>query len=169
MFPNDPLILLVPGDLPLVKREHVDDFLGRCRLRSEADVYLAMVPRESFLPPYDQVHKYMSPFQDGTMCHGNLALISPGILHARRAMDHVEPLYQQRLSPLRAALAVGPGLGLLYLFGVHFFHRLRLESFARLASRHFGLKMLPIVVPYPEVAVDIDEVADYQVACQVLR
>jgi hypothetical protein len=167
LFPEDRHILLVPGDLPMLQSSMVVDFLRRCEALPPADVYLPMIAKEHFRPPFDGVRKYMSPFQDGLMCHGNLAVVSPGILSAQKAMDRVEPIYAQRLSPIRAALALGP-LGLVYLFGVHFFHRLSLERFAALASRHFGLRMLPVECSYPEVAVDIDEEADYRVACQVL-
>lgn len=168
MFPEDPMILLVPADLPMLRRELVDDFLQRCQASKPADLYLAMVPEGTFRPPYDRVKKYMSHFKDGVMCHGNLALLSPAILRNENVWEYIEPIYEQRLSPIRSALTLGPGLGLMYLLGVHLFHRLKLETFARLASRHFGLKLRPVVCPHPELAVDIDEAADYEVACAAL-
>lgn len=168
MFPDDPYVLLVPGDLPMLEKPMVEQFLALCRQRPRGDFYLAMVPEERFHPPFDRIRKYMSPFKDGVMCHGNLALVNPRVLEVREAMDRIDPVYQQRLSPVRSALAVGPGLGLVYMLGVHFFHRLKMETFARIAGRHFGLKLVPIVCPYPELAIDVDEPADYQVACEVL-
>ncbi len=169
MFPDDPYVLLVPGDLPMVQKPMVEQFLALCKQRPRGDFYLAMVPEERFHAPFNQIRKYMSPFKDGVMCHGNLALVNPDVLEVREAMDRIDPVYQQRLSPVRSAMALGPGLGLVYMLGVHFFHRLKMETFARIAGRHFGLKLVPIVCPYPELAIDVDEPADYEVACQVLR
>lgn len=168
MFPDDPYVLLVPGDLPMMKKPMVEQFLLLCQQRPRGDFYLAMVPEERFVPPFDQIRKYMSPFKDGVMCHGNLALVNPDVLQVREAMDRIDPVYQERLSPIRSAMALGPGLGLVYMLGVHFFHRLKMETFARIAGRHFGLKLIPIVCPYPELAIDVDEPADYRVACEVL-
>lgn len=168
LFPEEDYVLLVPGDLPMLRRPMVEQFLALCRQRPRGDFYLAMVPEERFVPPFDRIRKYMSPFKDGVMCHGNLALVNPDVLGVREAMDRIDPVYQQRLSPVRSALALGPGLGLVYMLGVHFFHRLKMETFARIAGRHFGLKLIPIVCPYPELAVDVDEEADYEVARSVL-
>jgi hypothetical protein len=40
---------------------------------------------------------------------------------------------------------------------------------SRSASRRFGLGLIPVILEHPEVAIDVDEVADYRfVKAQVL-
>ncbi len=167
-FPEEEYVLIVTADLPLLRSEMVDQFLSLCRSRPGGDFYLALVPRERFTGPFATIRKYFSHFADGSICHGNLALARPSILHNRAAMERVNGIYRNRLNPVSSAMALGLKLGLFYVLGVHFLHRLRLEQFTAALSQRFHTQMVGVLMSYPEVAVDVDEEADYRIACQVL-
>ncbi len=167
-FPAEEYVLIATADLPLLRSEMVEQFLTLCRARPGGDFYLALVPRERFTGPFAATRKYFSHFADGSICHGNLALARPSILQNRAAMERVNAIYRNRLNPVSSAMALGIKLGLVYVLGVHFLHRLRLEQFTEALSQRFHTKMIGIMMSYPEVAVDVDEEADYRIACQVL-
>jgi hypothetical protein len=59
-------------------------------------------------------------------------------------------------------------MGLAYVFGVHIFHALSLKRMAAIASSNFDIGFIPVPFPHPEVAVDVDEPSDYEIAKSVL-
>lgn len=171
LFQGRHQVLLVTADLPLLRAEMVDEFVRRCEeLRSPAEqsLHLSLVPEARFTGAFARCRKNMNRFRDVSLCHGNLAMVTPALLRNRKAMGRIDAIYAGRLSPIRSALAIGPVLGLAYVLGVHFFRILSLGSFARLLGWSFGVGMVPVLVPHPEVAVDIDESADWQIAGELL-
>lgn len=172
LFPEEERVVIVTADLPLVTGAILDDVVERCAAtptRYAESLHLALVPAERFTGVFARCLKNMNRFRDVALCHGNVALVSPALLRNRRAMDRVDAIYAARLSPIRSALAIGPVLGLAYVLGVHFFHLLTLDCFAKMLSRRFGIGMVPVLVPHPEVAVDIDEPADWDIAKEILE
>ena len=172
MFPESPMVALVTADLPLLRAEMVDEFIDACgRQRSDfADnLYLSVVPREHFTGEFAACAKNMNVFRDISICHGNLSLISPSLVRNDKAMSRLNALYAKRKSPIASAMAIGPKLGLAYIFGVHFFHLWRIDQLARMASNTFNLGLTPVVCPHPEVAVDVDEPADYQLVTAIFE
>jgi hypothetical protein len=103
-----------------------------------------------------------SRFRDITICHGNLALVTPGVVAKASAPGRLNALYAARKKPVSAALAVGWRVGLSYLLGVHFWHILTMREMSRIASRRFGIGLIPVILEHPEGAIDVDEAADYR-------
>lgn len=76
-------------------------------------------------------------------------------------MAVVQSLYKARKSSVRAALSFGPAVGLAFFIGVRLLHLVSLEQMARLVSRRIGTGMIPVVIEYPEITVDVDEPEDH--------
>ena len=171
VFPDSHMIALVTGDLPMLRSDMIDQFIDLCR-ESDSDytdnLFLSVVPEEHFTGAFAACAKNMNKFRDTAICHGNLVLISPSIARNEKAMSRINALYAERKNPISSALAVGLGMGLAYVFGVHIFHALSLKQMAAIASNKFGLGFIPVPFPYPEVAVDVDEPSDYEIALSVL-
>ncbi|MBI3924153.1 MAG: nucleotidyltransferase family protein [Armatimonadetes bacterium] len=171
-FPDEDRVLLCTADLPMLRGEMVDRFLEDCpddRPGYRDHLFLSMVPAASFVGLFASCRKNFNRFRDVAVCHGNLALASPTILENREAMSRIDQIYAARTSPVASALAIGPALGLAYVLGVHFFPLLRLETFTAMLSRRFSIGMRAVFQRFPEIAVDIDEPADYHIAIEVLR
>jgi len=165
-------VLITTADLPLLTPEALQSFLEACaRTPTEfpENLYVSAVPREAFTGPFSQTKKAMNPFREGTLCHGNVMLVEPRCLDNAVATQRVNAMYAARKSALRSALALGLGIGLAYVFGVHFLHRLTVHQMARLASRRFHLGIVPVLVPRPELALDVDEPEDYALVLRVLE
>lgn len=165
-FSDYPVVLVIPSDLPLATPEAIGDFLDKCtrvETKYEANIIWSMVTEEDFTGFYvEEKKKGFNQFRDVSVCHGNLLLITPSLLKNRRFAARLEKIYNARKSSIRAALAVGPLLGLSYLLAVHVFRILTLSRFAKIASASFRVGLVPVIMHYPEVAVDIDEPRDYR-------
>lgn len=163
-FRDAQVVLVTTADLPLVTPGPISDFLNSCgaiEVGPGAHVFWSMVPEENFAGHYRKVRKGFNRFRDRSVCHGNLLLITPALLNDSRFLFRMERIYDARKSSIRAALAVGPRVGLSYLLGVHLFRLLSLDGFARIASAGFGVGLIPVVIHDPDIAVDIDEARDY--------
>ncbi|HMK48605.1 MAG TPA: nucleotidyltransferase family protein [Thermodesulfovibrionales bacterium] len=168
-FSDSPIVLFIPADLPLIRPATVIAFLRLCE-RTEtsyaAAMFWAMVPEKSFTGPFIRVTKGFNRFRDISVCHGNLFLITPSVLKNDRITSRIDAVYDARKSSIKAALEIGPAMGLSYLVGVHLFRVMTLNQTARSLSRHLGMGMIPVLLEYPEVAVDIDTSEDYAFALE---
>ena len=171
-FRESPIVLVIPSDLPLATSEAISAFLALCSCINttyQANIFWSMVPEQDFTARYTRVKKGFNRFKDLSICHGNLLLMTPSLLNNSRFITRIDHIYQARKSSIRAAAAVGPGIGLTYLFGVHLFRRLTLSRFAQLASADFHVGLIPVLLHYPEIAVDIDEARDYRFVMEELN
>jgi CTP:molybdopterin cytidylyltransferase MocA len=163
-FAASPMVMIVTADLPLLTTEAIADFLAGCaavELNYAENMFLAVVPERCFTGPYAAVPKAFNHFKDISICHGNLFLADPRLLGNTHATRRMNALYHARKNPISSALAVGLHVGLSYVLGVHMWHLLTLEHMAQIASRRFELGLIPVILQHPEVAVDVDEPADY--------
>lgn len=160
-----PAVLVIPSDLPLTKAAAIRDFLdkiGHLETEYETAIFWSLVRAEDFEGPYMNVKKGFNRFRDVSICHGNLLLMTPSLLKNRSFTSRMNSIYNARKSSVRAALAIGPLAGLVYLIGVHMLHALTLDQFAWIASAAFNIHLVPVAVHDPGIATDIDEPRDYQ-------
>jgi len=163
-FSDSPAVLLVPADLPLITPLSVIDFLEKCgsvETSYGSSIFWAMIPEESFRGPFSKVAKGYNRFRDIAVCHGNLFLATPSVLKNKKIVSRINAVYEVRKSSIKAALAVGFFIGMVYAGGVHFLRALTLNQTARMLSRHLAVEMIPVLLGHPEVAVDVDTPEDY--------
>lgn len=171
-FAGHPSALITTADLPLLTASVVDEFLDVCRDKNghpKADLQWAMIPREAFSGPFARVAKGFNRFRDVAVCHGNLILIDPAVLENFAANTPLEALYRARKSTLRTALNCGWKVASAYFFGVLLLRRLKLEDMARVVSRRFGVRIVPVLLPHPEAALDVDEPEDFRLVNDLLQ
>jgi GTP:adenosylcobinamide-phosphate guanylyltransferase len=162
---RSPIVLVTTSDLPLLSSLSVQDFLETCsrlETHAEASLFWSMVPEECFTGNYAQVNKGFNRFADVSVCHGNLLLLTPAIIDNKRFLSRMNRIYLARKSSIRAALAIGPVVGLTYLVGVHQLRILTMTGFSRIVSSAFGIGLIPVLMHDPDIAVDIDEPRDYR-------
>jgi molybdopterin-guanine dinucleotide biosynthesis protein A len=172
VFQDSDYVLVTAADLPLLTPGITDAFIDACAeapTSYAASLYLPVVRKEMFTGALAETRKAINHFRDGIYAHGNLVLVDPKILRTASALERMNAMYAARKSEVRSALALGLGVGLSYVIGVHLLHALTLQQMAGIASRRFGIGIVPVTVPFPETAIDVDEPADYQVVQHVLR
>ena len=170
-FADSPMVLLVTADIPLITPRAITDFLiasAAVETSYEHNLLLAVTPERSFTGAYAHIPKGFNRFRDVAICHGSLMLADPRLLQNTKATRRINSLYRNRKNPISSALAIGLHVGLTYVLGVHLWHLLTLEQMASIASRRFGLGLLPIVLDHPEVTIDVDEPEDYAFAAAQL-
>ncbi len=164
-------ILATTADLALLSSTIVDTFIDACAATPTVfgvNLFLSVVRKEDFTGPFGRVDKIMARFRDGTFCHGNMAMVQPTLLDDAVAMERINAVYAGRKGALSSALAFGARVGLAFVIGVSLLHVLTLRQMAAIASRRFHMGIVPVPVPYPEVALDVDEPADYRLVNEIL-
>ncbi len=170
-FKDSEHVLVTAADLPLLTPAVTDAFIDACAntpTKYAANLYLPVVRKERFTGVFAGVSKAINHFRDGIYAHGNLALVDPRVLRTATALDRINAMYAARKSEVRSALALGLRVGLSYVVGVHLLHALTLDRMAAIASRRFGVGLVPVTIASPEVAIDVDEPADYEVVKTLL-
>ncbi|MCR6545349.1 nucleotidyltransferase family protein [Dehalobacterium formicoaceticum] len=145
-------VLIATGDIPLLTREALDDFLKRCS-KKLADVYYPIVPKEANERIYPGIKRTYIRFKEGTFTGGNLFLVNPQVVAA--AAGKARAFVEKRKSPLALAQLVGWKFLIKFLF-----HTATLAETEALVSRIFGIKGGVIISPYPEVGIDVDKPSD---------
>ena len=159
-------VLFCNPDQPLLRPEMVEDFLQRA-LPAEGDLISSWVRQESLGPYTEGEHKF-ARFGDGSYAHGNLFLVRrdlPDLEHVRERLDRI---YQARKNNLRFAWELGPGLFARFLWAMIRGKLPSLQETLGIASDRFELKIAPVISPYPEIVLDIDEPEDYAAAVRYL-
>lgn len=159
-----PRVLFCNPDQPLLRTEMVDDFIERAAAHPEADLVSSWVRAESFGPYADVGEHKLACFGDGRYAHGNLFLAKKEFPDMAAVRSRLDRLYAARKNNLRFAWALGPSL-----FGRFLKSRITrclpsLEQTLEIGGREFGVTVVPVVSPYPEITLDIDEPEDYQAA-----
>ncbi len=170
-FQDRDLVLMVTADLPLLRGDLIDAFIDAAAgtpTPYRENAYIAVIHQKHFRGVFARSQKPMNHFRDGIYAHGNMLLAQPGFLRNGTAMERFNAMYAARKSELRSALALGLGVGLAYVIGVHFLHALTPGQLARIASRRFQMGIVTVPFPHPEVAQDVDNPEDYQLVQEIL-
>ena len=155
-LPASAPVLVTTADHPLLRAEIVEHFL-REAAGSDADVAVGLCGISAIRARFPSAHKTVLKFRDGGFCGCNLfAFLTPASRSVADAWRRVE---QQRKNPLRVIGQLGWPSVLRYLL-----RRLSLESALQELSLRMQVKIAPVILPFPEAAIDVDSIADQQLA-----
>lgn len=144
---TDP-ILVAASDVPLLTGQVVDEFLAACA-RQPADFHYAIVPKEAMDQQFPTAQKTYVTLSDGTFCGGNLMRFNPRVLD--RVRPFVERMIAARKKPWLMAQLFGWGLVMKMVS-----HQLSIADVVARATEVVGIKVQPVILPRPEVALDVD-------------
>lgn len=154
--PDAELILLATGDLPLLRPEGVDDFVRSCQ-GSRAEVSYPLVREDEFDRAFPGRHKFAAPLREGRFIGTNVVLVT------RRFILEEGPVIASTFARRKSIL------GMCSMFGWGFVLRLALRRLSvadleRRASAMLGTELQAMPVSRPEIAFDVDTVADLELA-----
>jgi len=158
-------LLLTAADHALLQPEWIDDFCVRAQEQASAtgaDVVVGLVEYSVVRKRFPHSRRTLLKFSDGACCGSNLFWLATE--NSRRVLElwsHFEALRKQ---PWKIARGIGLGVCIRYLLG-------RLSAAQALAalSQRTGAQVVYCKLTQPELAVDVDSVADLELAQQVLR
>lgn len=155
---SGPYVLLVTGDLPLLRAEMVDDFVARCeRCQEPQDVWYAVVERTAGESRYPGLRRTWVRMADGTFTGGNLAVVERHVVARARRM--LELAIAARKNPLALARLFGVGTLWRFVRG-----RLTVAEMEARVGHMLGIKGKAVITPHVEIGIDVDKPADLLLA-----
>jgi GTP:adenosylcobinamide-phosphate guanylyltransferase len=151
-LPSDQRVLIVATDIPLARAGHYDAFVSRAA-GDQWDVSYGYVRRDAHMAKYPAVRHTWARLRDGTICGSGVTAIRAGSMDGLAAL--LRRIAAARKSPLRLASIFSAALVFRYVFGL-----LTLAGVERRASELSGLRCRGVDCEYPELAVNVDRVAD---------
>ncbi len=110
---------------------------------------------------FPDVKRTVMKFRDGGYCGCNLfAFMTP---QARKATEFWQRVESQRKNPLRLIATVGWIPLIRYVLG-----RLSLSDGLEILSKRLGVRVGAVIMPFPQAAVDVDKVSDWEFAQRVV-
>ena len=153
-------LLLTTGDHALLTPATVDEFCGEAR-ESDADLVVGLVSHKLVRDAFPGNRRTVLRFADGHCCGANLFWLNRprGI----RALEFWRDIQQHRKRPQRIARELGVGFLWRYLFG-----RLVLSRALEDLSSRTGCRLGAVKLNDAKAAVDVDSIADWQLAERIL-
>ena len=156
--------LLTAGDHALLTAGLVDDFCTRA-LELDVDIVIGFTPYSIVRAAFPESKRTVLKFSDGQLCGTNLfAVLDP---KGKAGPAFWSRLEADRKRPWAMARRLGLGMGLSMLFR-YLTGRLTLDSVLGSLSRAMGCRVGYVLMDNPRVAVDVDSVADRDLAERVL-
>ncbi|MBZ0160181.1 nucleotidyltransferase family protein [Candidatus Methylomirabilis sp.] len=155
---EDP-VLLVTADHALLNAQLVDYFCSEARMRG-ADVVVGLAAYDIVAAAYPQMRRTVLRFRDGGVCGCNLyAFLTAKGRSLIGFWGQVEAL---RKKPVRLISKLGWVSALGFFFGWLSLH----QAIAQL-SRRLNLSIDVVMLPFPEAALDVDTVRDWELAQRI--
>ncbi|MFA5844611.1 MAG: nucleotidyltransferase family protein [Coriobacteriia bacterium] len=159
-FRVDRPVLVVTGDLPLLRGEDVDDFV-RASLATGADFTYPLIPEQDMVAAFPGGERTFVKLSTGRVTGGNMMLVNPSLVPAIRGIG--QRMFDTRKSP--AAMAK--------VLGVRFFFKLatgRLDPamVEKKLGQLLGGTGAAIVTHRAALGMDVDKPADVVLAERML-
>jgi GTP:adenosylcobinamide-phosphate guanylyltransferase len=147
-------VLVTTADHALLSSEIVDYFCVEAR-STACDLVAGAALSDLVAAAYPETRRTVIKLQDGFYCGCNLFAFLTS--HSRAAADYWRRVESQRKKTLRVISILGWPAVVRYLLG-----RLTLAEALQRLSRRMGLRAGVVPLPFPEAAVDVDTVNDWQ-------
>ena len=158
-LPREQPVLLVTADHALLSARLIDYFCSEARSRN-CDVAVGFAAYDLVASAYPDMKRTVMKFRGSRVCGCNLyAFLSARGRSAAAFWRQVETL---RKKPIQLISALGWIPVLRYLLGQF---TLR-EALSRL-SRRLDLSIEAVMLPFPEAALDVDKVSDWELAQRI--
>ena len=160
-IPEDRPILLTTADHALLTSEIIDYFCSKAG-SANSDVMVGLVPYDIVENAFPQTKRTVMKFKDQGYCGCNLfAFLTP---QGRTIAEIWRQVEQERKNPLRLIKTLGWMAVLRYLTG-----NLSLAQGLEGISQQWSLKIDAVHLPFPQAAIDVDTVADWELVQEILR
>ncbi len=156
----DKLCLIVTGDIPLLDKNVVEDFLKLCE-PFDADFYYPILTRESCESRFPETKRTYVRLKDGTFTGGNMVLLRPGWFLKNR--HRLEMFIANRKKPLKLLRMFPP------IFIVKYFcRRLCVADLEKKLSQLMLLQARAVPCDLVALGTDVDKLSDLTVVRETL-
>jgi molybdopterin-guanine dinucleotide biosynthesis protein A len=144
--------LLVTGDIPLITRESMEDFLKQCS-PYDLDFYYPIISKETIMAHYPTSKRTYVPLKEGTFTGGNIFIARAEKIE--ECLPKVEDFIRLRKSFSKMVSKLGITFLLKYVT-----HQLVVEDLIQRFRVLFGVEARAILTDYAEIGTDLDKVTD---------
>ncbi|HCW51581.1 MAG TPA: hypothetical protein DGR79_05895 [Clostridiales bacterium] len=155
------LVLFATADTPLITSEIVDGLVRRC-LELGGEVFYPIIERSVMEERFPDTRRTYATLRDGTFTGGNLFLADPTAVEREQATARA--LIKARKNPVRMAQILGLSFILRLVFGL-----LDVAGLEAHVGRTFGLEARAVIVPWPEIGIDVDKPKDLELVAVLLE
>jgi len=158
---GDQPVLLTTADHALLTADMADFFCTRAQ-RSGRDLVVGLAGLKILKRSYPAARRTSYKFREGSYCTCNLfGFMNKDSFRAARFWQKVE---ERRKNPLKIIGSFGWYWVLRYITGT-----LSLSQALNRASRVLGCSAGAAIMPFPEAAIDVDSVSDWELADAIVR
>jgi CTP:molybdopterin cytidylyltransferase MocA len=159
-LPDDTPVLVTTADHALLSDRMVDFFCSEAR-SSGCDLVVGLASHQAVTEAYPHTRRTAIHLRDDAYCSCNLfAFLTP---QSRDVANFWRRVESQRKKTLRLISAFGWLAVLSYLL-----RRPSLEEGLKRVSRRLGLSAGAVVMPFPQAAVDVDTVRDWELVQSIV-
>lgn len=150
---NDHHILIITSDIPLITTKNIEDFIKKCKLEKEHDLFYPVISKDINLDRYPEVDRTYVHLKEGIFTGGNIVLVSPDIIQG--PLDWYDKILNLRKKPFKMSQMLG------FKFIIKFiFRQLSIKEVEKRISKIIGHKCKALIVEYPEMGFDVDKPSD---------
>ncbi len=148
------LCLVITGDIPLLSRAALEEFLNLCA-PYDGDLYYPVLSEETCQKSYPETKRTYVVLKEGPVTGGNIGLINPAWFMKKK--DSLELFISYRKKPLKL-LRILP----LLLVLKYFLKKLSLADLEKHLSRLLEMKAHAIPCQCAEIGLDVDKISDLE-------
>lgn len=149
---TDHEVLVITCDIPLIRKEVIDQFINLCQDK-KADIYYPIISKEANQTKFPGVKRTYVQLKEGTFTGGNMVLIKPEVISD--ALSWLEKAILWRKKPWKLSQLLGPKIIFKFIIG-----SLSLSEIENRVTKILGHRGVGMVIEYPEVGFDVDKPSD---------
>ncbi|MBT5098209.1 MAG: NTP transferase domain-containing protein [Proteobacteria bacterium] len=146
--------LIATCDVPFITSQAIDDYCAAAD-SSSADFVVAAVPHQSIIKMLPTIRKTTYTFDQRLLCFSNLFAVRHSV--GKEALHFWREMEKKRKNPLQIIARLGIINLIKYKFG-----KMTLKQASAYLSTLSAAKVEIILRDAPEISVDVDSVADYE-------
>ncbi|NMA04224.1 MAG: NTP transferase domain-containing protein [Clostridiales bacterium] len=154
-FNGEENVVVVTCDIPLITSDAIRYFINNA-LDLKVDLCYPIIEKSVYMAKYPDARRTYVILKEGEFTGGNLIMINP--CKIRAIENQIRSLVNNRKNPLRMTRTLGMFITIQFLL-----RQLTIEKIETYVQKKFSITGKALVVPYPEVGSDIDNVEDIKV------
>jgi len=148
------LCLVVTGDIPLLSRAALEEFLNLCA-PYDGDLYYPVLSEETCQKSYPDTKRTYVVLKEGPVTGGNIGLVNPAWFIKKK--DSLELFISYRKKPLKLLRILPLSLVLKY-----YLKKLSLTDLEKSLSNLLEMKAHAVLCQCAEIGLDVDKISDLE-------
>ncbi|MHA1303455.1 MAG: hypothetical protein ACTSQE_12530 [Candidatus Heimdallarchaeaceae archaeon] len=153
--------LIISSDIPTITSNHVEWFIKEV-IKITSDLHYGVVERQSMEAKFPNSNRTYAKLKDGDFCGIDIFAINPHT--TLKYVDTFRELSKKRKSFLKQAFFVAP-----FKFLKVVLRRATLKELAEIGEKSLKMSVNVLVVPFPELAMDIDKPFQYEIVKEYME